>query len=112
MNEYHQQEGGKFGSFLLGALVATGVGMYYFFGSKRGRRNRQKVDWWIEDMKDEITEKAKKIKDITQDKFDDIVKTVSEKYSKYKDIAEDELENIKKEMKKEWKKAQEEEEED
>ena len=73
------------GAFITGALVAAVAGGYYLFGSKNSKQNRKKVEAWVVKAKGDV--------------FDD----VTEKYKKLKDVSEDKVENLRKELKMHWK---------
>ncbi len=109
MKDFHNHKGNSFGAFLAGVLTAVAAGGYLFFGSKKARRNRQKVDWWIEDAKEEIFAKMEKAKDFSREKFDEIIDGVMRKYSKFKDLKDDAVDDFKTEMRRRWEEIREEE---
>lgn len=108
MKDYYHRKN-NVGTFLLGALTTIAVGGYLFFGSKKSRRNREKVDWWIEDVKDEVFTKVDKLKDVSREKFDDIVDNAMRKYSRFKNIKEDTIDKIKEDLRQRWEEIREEE---
>ena len=95
-------------NFLMGVITAMAVGGYFLFISKKAKRNRKKIDWWIEDISDEIFNKIKTVKNLTEEKFDEVADSVMEKYSLLKDIKDEKIKKIKKEARKKWEEAQEE----
>lgn len=110
MEHYHKKR--KMGAFLSGMLVATAVGGYLLFGSKNAKRNRQKVEDWVEDAKTEVMNKLKKIKRLTREKYYEIVDTVSEKYSEMKEVGQEKADEFRDELRKKWKEMEEETEDD
>jgi hypothetical protein len=57
---HHRNSG--FGSFLSGALAAGAVAAYFLFGSRNARRNREKIDEWMQGKKDEVKDKVDDVK--------------------------------------------------
>jgi gas vesicle protein len=98
----------KVGAFLTGALVATIAGGYFLFGSKNARQNRQRVEDWMADAKREILETIRNTKNISEDKYDEIVDLISDKYAIVKGISEDTIEAFKESVKEQWKYIEEE----
>jgi hypothetical protein len=56
----HEKSG--FGSFLTGVLAAGAVAAYFLFGSKRAKRNREKIDEWMEGKKNDVKGKVDDVK--------------------------------------------------
>ena len=111
MKDYNQHKF-SIGSFLVGVASAAIAGGYFLFLSKRAKHNRLKVDLWLEDAKEEIFSKLEKIKDVTQEKFDDVVHGVMKKYAQFKDLKEDKIDKIKQGLKEQWEEVREEMDED
>lgn len=109
---HHYGRRSSFGPFLAGVAATVVVGGYFLFGSKKANRNRAKVEAWIEDAKDEVLSKVKKVKDLTEEKFDEVVESVSDKYTKLKELGAEKKDELKDELKKRWKEAKEEAEEE
>ncbi len=101
MKEYRHKIQGV-GAFFAGAVAATAALGYVFFVSKNGKRNRKKVEWWIEDAKDEVMTRATKIKNLTEDKFYDTIDTVMEKYARMKYATKDKIDEIREELRDHW----------
>lgn len=97
-----QNKGSSAGAFLAGALVATIVSGYYLFGSKNAKRNRDSVEKWIDDARDEVLTQVKKVKKISKQKYDEIVDTVIDKYESMKEVGKEKAEKFRKEMKDHW----------
>lgn len=104
----HSDKKGKAGAFLSGAVVATLIGGYLLFGSKNAKRNREKVENWMEDAKDEVASKLKKVKRLTREKYDEIVDTVSDQYAKLKEVGKEKADSLREELKRRWDEVEEE----
>ncbi len=91
------------GAFVTGAVVAAVAGGYFLFGSKNAKNNRKKIEAWTLKAKGDVLDKIEKTKDITKEKFDDIVDGVMDKYTKVKNVTEDQVESVRDELKKQWK---------
>jgi gas vesicle protein len=99
--EYNNKKG-KLGAFLSGVVMATAIGGYMLFGSKKSRRNRQKVEDWMEDAKAEVVTRLKKIKKLSRDKYDEIIDTVSDKYAELKEVGKEKADTLRDELKSRW----------
>jgi uncharacterized membrane-anchored protein YhcB (DUF1043 family) len=82
-------------AFVVGALVGT------VFGRKIKDKISQNPDF--QDLKKEIYDKASKISDITQDKYNEIVDEVSNKYAQARGISRNELRDLVDDLKWHWK---------
>jgi gas vesicle protein len=109
MNHNHKNSG--FGMFLAGVVSAVLMGGYLFFGSKKAKSNRKKVEWWLEQAKEEVTEKLEKVKDLTKEKYDEIADSVFKKYSQFKNMKKEKIDKIKDEIRKSWEEIDEEDDE-
>jgi gas vesicle protein len=74
---------------IVGALAAL------FLATKTGEELRADVKRIAVEMRDKAEEKAGKIKDLTKDKYEEIVNTVIANYKKVRDFTEKELDLIK-----------------
>lgn len=90
------------GVFLSGALAATVLSGYFLFGSRNAKRNRIKVEDFIEDAKAEVVTKMKKIKRLSRDKYYEIVDSVSNEYSKIKTIGIEKASELRDELRSKW----------
>jgi gas vesicle protein len=99
---------GNMGAFLSGVFVATAVGGYLLFGSKNAKKNRQKVEDWVEDAKADVVSRLKKIKRLSRDKYYEIVDDVSGKNSKMKDVGKEKADELRDELKRRWEEIEEE----
>ena len=90
------------GAFLSGVFAAAAVGGYMLFGSKNAKKNRQKVEDWVEDAKADVASRLKSIKRLTREKYNEVVDTVSEKYSKTKEVGKEKSDKLRDELKSRW----------
>lgn len=90
------------GAFLSGIFVATAIGGYFLFGSKNAKKNRQKVEDYVEDAKIDVMTKLKKIKKLSKEKYDEVVDAVSDKYSEMKEVGKEKADELRDELKSRW----------
>ncbi len=83
----------------LAAIAAAGA---YFFAGKRGAKNRAKIADWAENMKEEVLEKMKDLKEINQEAYENLVDEVAVKYLKLSKVSSSELKRVTNEVKKAW----------
>jgi len=76
--------------FVAGALTAL------FLTTKTGEELREEVKTAIGDIRKKVEEKAGKVKDITKEKYSEIINSVVSSYHKVRDLTEKEIELIKK----------------
>lgn len=91
----------------IAALAATAAGAYYLYGSDKAAKNRTQVKSWMLRMKAEVMDQVENMKDVSQEKYDEIIEKVSDKYAAIKDIDRDELKALAGRMKSHWKDIQE-----
>lgn len=85
---------GSFIAFISGMLV------WAWFGPKIKQTLRANKTWV--QMKNEVYSQAKKVTDLTEEKYYEIVDQVSEKYSLVKDISQNELKDLVEDLKIHW----------
>lgn len=83
----------------LAAIAAAGA---YFFGGKRGAKNRKKVQDWAEKMKEEVIEQMRHLKDINKETFERIVDETATKYRRATKVSAEEIRFAGSEIKKAW----------
>ncbi len=96
MHDKHN-EAGKAGAFLAGALATAAIGGYLLYGPQ-GRRNRKKVEEWVDQAKDG----AEDMYESARDKAEGAVDEVMDTYDAAKDLGEDKAEQIGTAIKKRW----------
>ncbi len=80
--------------FILGAAVGAIAAL--FLTTKTGKQLREELKNTILEMQKKVEEKASKIKNITKEKYEEIVNSVIDFYNKAKNFTEKEIELIKK----------------
>ncbi|MBM3702020.1 MAG: YtxH domain-containing protein [Actinobacteria bacterium] len=85
---------GVFIGFTLGFVVGAVTAL--FLTTKTGEELRADIKRIAKDIGSKVEEKASKIKNITREKYNEIVNSVVLSYKKIKDLTEKEIEFIKK----------------
>jgi hypothetical protein len=88
------------------AAVAAAAGAYFLYGSKDAAKNRKKIKGWALRAKGEVIERLENLKELNEEKYNQIVDMVSEKYKKLKNVDPEELSAMIKDMKSHWKNIQ------
>ena len=83
----------------MAALAAAGAKFLY---GKRGAKNRERIAGWALQLKGEVLEKMEKLKDINQDRYNELVEETAERYGRTKRVSAAELKHIVGEMKNAW----------
>lgn len=87
---------------LLGTVALVGV-VAYFFSGERGKGNRKKTGQTLRRIHGGGKEFLKKTREEVSGKdFYELLDEVAQKYKKVKDVSEDEFKEIKKELKERW----------
>ena len=84
------------------ALAAAAAGAYFLYG-KDGAKNRKKIKSWMLKAKGEVLEKMEKLKEVNEEKYNEIVDAVAKKYLAVKEMDAKELALMVKELKSYWK---------
>lgn len=84
------------------AAVAA-AGAYFLYGSKGAAKNRKVVKSWAIKAKGEVLEAIEKAEKITEDEFNNLVRTVVSTYSNAQKISRNDLSDFKNEMSDNWK---------
>ncbi len=87
----------------VGMLAALSAGAYFLYGSKEGAKRRTKIRGWALKAKGEVLEKMEMLKDISEEKYDEVIQSVAKKYRGIKSIDKQELDELVSDMKKHWK---------
>ena len=100
-----QQKGNDFkkiaGAAAIGTAVGVAIGM--LLAPKKGKALRKDLKELPAKIRKEVTEKAARIKNLTQKHYEMLVDSVAEFYQKARRIKKADLERIVKELKKSWK---------
>ncbi len=86
----------------LTALAAASAAGVYFFGGKRGAKNRAKVAKWAEAAKTDVLKEIKGLKKVTKESYTATVDKVMEQYKKAKKVDPKELLAVAGELKSHW----------
>ena len=87
-------------------LAATAAAGYFLYGTKQGAKNMKKIKGWMLKAKGEVLEKIEKLKDISEEEYNNVIDIVSAKYSKIKSIDEKDVQNMMNDLRKHWKNIQ------
>jgi hypothetical protein len=84
-------------------MIAAGIaGAYYLYGTKEGSKNRAKVRGWVLRAKGEVLEKLENLKEVNEEKYNQILDTVMKKYSGIKNIDRSEIDALMIDLRKHW----------
>lgn len=91
---------------LVGAGLVAGAALaaYLLTSPKDRKKAAKQIKTWMTDMQKDVADKVKKVQDLTQEKYNQIVDDVTPKYKVLKDVSSDELADFADEMKSHWKK--------
>jgi len=96
-------------NFIKGAAIGVGVGAIagaiagILLAPKSGKETRADIAKYLHEMKDKIAAQLAKMKEISQDKYDEVVEDVVGTYEKGKKISAAESKVIKKQLKEGYK---------
>lgn len=82
--------------------ITTLVAGAFLMTGKRGEKNRNLMRGWAIQAKGEVLEELEKVKDVTQDKYLEIVDSVIKRYKSSKKASEKELSKLSKELRAYW----------
>ena len=90
---------------IIGAGIVAGAALAAYLLTTPEDREKAalKVKGWMADMKKDIVERVKKIQDLTEERYDQIVDEVKTKYEALKDVSAEEVSAFADEMKSHWK---------
>ncbi|MGE5392897.1 MAG: hypothetical protein ACM3NH_04090 [Candidatus Saccharibacteria bacterium] len=77
-----------------------GALFWEFFGEKIKRKVRENET--LQDFKDQVYDRAGKVKELTRDQYDRIVDEVGDKYGRLKGISQNELQDMISDLKGHW----------
>ena len=90
------------GAFIAGAAAAAAAGIYYLYGPK-GKKHQKQVEGWVVQAKGEILEKLENTKELTQEKYEEIVDKAIQHYAQIKKVSKEKAENLAQELREHWK---------
>lgn len=83
----------------LAALAAAGT---YFLYGKRGAKNRAAIAGWTLQVKGQVLEKLENIKNVNQEKYNQIVEDTVRRFGRVKNVSAAELKLITSDLKDAW----------
>lgn len=84
------------------ATIAAAAGAYFIYGTKEGAKTKKKIKGWALKAKGEVLEKIEKLKDVSEESYNNTVATVMQKYEKMRAEHGDEIDAVTKELKGYW----------
>jgi len=88
---------------VIGAGLVSAIAGGLFLYGPQGKSNRKKVKAWTLKAKADVLAELEKMKDVSQDKYENAVDKVVKKYGRLKDVGETEALKLGRELKKHWK---------
>jgi hypothetical protein len=101
MTKKHESHAGT--ALLLAGLTAAGAVAGYFLYGPQGAANRKKVTSWALKAKAEVLEQLEKAKEVSEERYHEIVDTVTKRYEGKRGVELDDLEKLNAELKRYWK---------
>jgi uncharacterized protein YoxC len=98
------KEGSMVKKVLVGAGIVAGAALaaYLMTPLKERKKAEAKIKKWMRDMQKEVAGRAKAIKGLSRDKYEEIVDEVAPKYEALRDVSATEIESFTKELKAHW----------
>lgn len=87
-------------SAILGTAVSLAI---YFLSGRKGKKNREKIQQWVMDMKADVLKKIKELKEIDKEKYEKIIEDTAKKYRRVARVSRREFDNVLEELKNAWK---------
>jgi hypothetical protein len=85
------------------AALAAIAGSVFVFGTKAGVKQSKKVKGWTLKMKGEVLEKLENLKEVSEERYREVVDTVGKRYENAKKIDPAEVQAMVADMKRHWK---------
>lgn len=83
------------------AASVAALGAYLLYG-RNGLRRRHKIRGWMLRMRADILDQLEGIRDLTQERYNQVVDQVADKYGRAEKIGHREMERINDELKRAW----------
>lgn len=99
-HHYQSNTGKIIGAGLFGLILGAAAGA--LLSPKSGKQNRENLRNWMRRMNDELNTRIGETRDMTREKYDQLVDNLSDKYRRMKDIKENELDDFSDELKNRW----------
>jgi len=95
----------KGGAAIAATLLSAAAAGFYLYGPK-GAENRVKIKAWTLKAKAEVLEHFEKSKEVSGEKYEEVIDKVTGKYAKMKTVGEEEAAKLNRELKRHWKAIQ------
>ena len=86
----------------LATIAAAAAGAFFLYGTKEGAKHRKQIRGWALKMKGEVVEKMEQMKDVSEQKYGELVDGVAKRYQGVKSIDQSELVAMVGELKGHW----------
>ena len=86
----------------LATIAAAAAGAFFLYGSKEGAKHRKQIRGWALKMKGEVVEKMEQMKEVSEEKYRDVVDATTKRYQGLKNIDQSELMAMANELKGHW----------
>jgi hypothetical protein len=90
------------GRLVLGFAALAAAGAYFLFGTKAGAKKRRQLKGWTLKMKGEVLERVENMREVTEDKYNQVIDEVKAHYAGLKNINRDELDEVVDDLKLHW----------
>lgn len=92
--------------FSKGVITGIGAGVatlaVFLYGTKEGRKEREKLKGWMVAMKGEIIRKLENLKNVNKEHYHKAVDEASKKFGKVKGLSIKEISKLSKSLKSKW----------
>lgn len=86
----------------LGAASVAALSAYLLYGKKGLSRRNGGVRGWMFRMRADVLDEIEQIKDLTQERYNEIVDRVSEKYQRLENVGNREISRLKDDLRQAW----------
>jgi gas vesicle protein len=91
---------------LTAGAVAAAAGAYFFYGSPNSSKNRKRVKGWMLKARGELMDQIEKHKEISEDKYYQLVDRIVGRYKNVKNATNQELKELEDDLKSSWTKIE------
>ncbi len=103
-NSKNEEQHGHAGMMAAAGIVAVAAGAIgaYLYGTKDGAKKRKHIKSWMIKAKAEVLEEIEKVKEVSEEKYDEIVDSVMAKYKALSHIEASDFQDLVDDMKAHW----------
>jgi gas vesicle protein len=101
-HHYHRKDHIVTGLFVLGVGALLG----YLFAPKSGKENREDIKNWMNNMAQEVHDKMRSARDMSEERYNSLIDNIAYKYKKMQGIKQDELDDFVSDLKMRWARIQ------